>query len=88
MQSVKAFPDFVIVLPDKVKEEETEGGIILPEQRKDIPQLGTVIDSGVDFVKKDMRIYFRMWAGDPVKVSRNEEYLAVYYKDLLAYIEE
>lgn len=80
---IQALPNYVIVLPTKL-EVKTESGIILPEEKKDLPQTGKLIDGYKPLgLKKNQIVYFRMWSGEEIK-SEGKTYLIMQTKDLIA----
>lgn len=80
-----------------VKTEKTAGGIVLPENAQEKPQLGEVIavgpgrldDNGKRLpmdVQKGNRVLFAKYAGTEVKLD-SEEYLLLAEKDILGIVE-
>ena len=68
-------------------EQKTASGIILPQEKKDLPQTGKIIDGYKDLgIKKFTVVYFKMWAGEPIKYE-GKDYLIVGHKDILGYEE-
>jgi chaperonin GroES len=83
---IKVLDNYVLIEPEKM-EEVTVGGIVLPQERKDTPQTGIVIDNGGLDLAIGKRVWFKMWSGENIKYE-NKEYKIVHYKDLLAYEEK
>lgn len=76
---IKPIGDYVLVDVDK-QDEQTQGGIILPTQKKDQPQTGTVIDISVNAAEKvlvdfkpGIKIWFKMWAGEDVEYLKEDK---------------
>lgn len=85
----------VLVEPE-AKASQTQGGIYLPDNAGDKPQVGTVIaigasvwESGVKEVispvKVGDRVVYKKWGGNDVKIS-GVEYQFLKFDDILAVI--
>ena len=86
---LKPFPNYVLIKPD-LAEKKTASGILLPEETKDVPQTGTLIDyhENIPFgLKKGIKIWFNKWSEKEI-IYKNQKYFAVHYKDLLTYEEK
>lgn len=90
---IKPLGDYVLVEPEKL-EEQTAGGIILPEMKKDKPQTGKLV-ADCDLLPAGTKIWFKMWAGEPVEYMKDDkrvkfgkvkmDYLLIRWKDIIAY---
>mgnify|MGYP001572807762 CR=1 FL=1 len=80
---LKPLGEYVLIAPDK-QEDKTEGGIILPEMKKDQSQTGIVLYDIDYYTKKGTRVWFKLWAGEPIKYE-GVNYLLVHKKDIVAY---
>lgn len=90
-------PLFSNVLIKPVEAEtKTAGGIILPDNVKEKPQVGLVMAVGVGHinpkgekekivVKVGDKVMYKKWGGNEIKVG-NEEWTIVEQKDILAII--
>lgn len=86
------------VLVERVEEEKkTAGGIIIPDNHKEKPAMGEVINVGPGYrlndgsvreleVKKGDRVLFSKYAGTDVKVEGNE-YLIMKEDDILGILQ-
>jgi chaperonin GroES len=94
---VKPLHDRIIVKP-VAEEEETKGGILLPDTAKEKPMEGVVmakgegklLDSGTVIkleVEIDDRVIFSKYAGTEIKIE-DEEYLILREEDVLGIILE
>jgi len=94
--NVKPLDDRVLITRTE-KEEQTSGGIIIPDTAKEKPQEGKVVSVGpgkLDSdgkripmeVKKNDRILFSKYAGTDVKLD-GVEHLILRQDDILAIIE-
>ena len=92
---IKPLQDRVLV--ERVEEEETVGGIIIPDTAKEKPQKGKVIEVGQG--RKDEKgklitlelkpgdvILFNKYAGTEIKVE-GKEYLLMREDDVMALVE-
>jgi len=88
--------DNVLIKPLKA-EEKTVGGIYLPENIKEKPQIGIIMAIGTGIqdvngklismlVKIGQKVLYKKWGGDEYKVG-NEEWKLVKQTDILAIIE-
>ncbi len=88
--------DNVLVKPVKA-EVKSAGGIYLPDNVKEKPQVGEVMAIGQGMhdehgklipmvVKVGQKVLFKKWGGDEVKVN-NEEWKLVRQADILAIVE-
>lgn len=77
-----------IVIKPIDNEKKTAGGIIIPDNAGERPQLGVVIHAGESkFIKKNDEVYFKKWGGDEVKEG-DQEYLIIREEDVLAIYEK
>ena len=94
--NIKPLFDNVLVKPLKA-ETQTAGGIYLPENVKEKPQVGEVMAIGTGLyddngklipvvVKIGQKVMFTKWGGNEVKVG-NEEWKLVKQTDILAIVE-
>jgi chaperonin GroES len=94
--NIKPLFDNVLVKPLKA-ETQTAGGIYLPENVKEKPQIGEVMAIGTGLyddngklipvvVKIGQKVMFTKWGGNEVKVG-NEEWKLVKQTDILAIVE-
>lgn len=80
---LKPVNDFILIIPEGL-EEKTDSGIILVEKRSDVPCTGIVVDPGTHpTLKKDMKVWFKMWAGEDV-TYKGTKYKLIHPKDLIA----
>jgi chaperonin GroES len=93
---VKPLHDRILV--ERVEEEVTKGGIIIPDSAKEKPQKGKVIavgpgrvdDNGKRIpmdVKKGDHILFGKYSGNEIRVG-DDEYLIMREEDVLAIVEK
>lgn len=92
---IKPLQDRILV--ERVEEEETVGGIIIPDTAKEKPQKGKIIEVGpgrkdedgkpipLDVKKGDM-VLFNKYAGTEIKIE-GKEYLLMREDDVLAKVE-
>jgi chaperonin GroES len=94
--NVKPLFDNVLVKPLEA-EEKLPSGIILPDSAKEKPQMGEIMAvgaGGVDekgnpvkmVVKVGMKVMYKKWGGNEVKVN-GHEWMLVEQKDILAIVE-
>src|SRR5437867_2795589 len=94
--NIKPLFDNYLVRPLKA-ETKTAGGIYLPENVKEKPQVGEVVAAGTGaydehgklipmIVKVGQKVMFTKWGGNEVKVE-NEEWKLVKQSDILAIVE-
>lgn len=94
-QNITPLFDNVLIKPLKA-ENKTAGGIYLPDNAKEKPQIGEVMalgDGAVDengkkipmVVKVGQKVMFTKWGGNEVKVE-NEEWKLVKQSDILAIV--
>jgi len=77
----------VIVCREK-EETKSPGGILLPEQAREVPNRGRIEAAPKDCeVKKGDRVLFGNYTGSEIKVD-GKSYLVLNVKDLLAVVEE
>jgi chaperonin GroES len=69
MPKLKPVQNRVVVKMLGVPEKETQGGILIPETSRDLPQKGEVIAVGSGKTKKGKRIPVALNEGDKVLVS-------------------
>ncbi|MBD3287002.1 co-chaperone GroES [candidate division WOR-3 bacterium] len=92
---IKPLQDRILV--ERVEEEETVGGIIIPDTAKEKPQKGKVIevgpgrkdDSGKQItlgLKSGDTVLFNKYAGTEIKVE-GKEYLLMREDDVMALVE-
>ena len=72
-------PDRVIVSPFQI-EEETKGGIIIPEASREVESLGTVVASSIELYAEGDTILFSKFAGCKFSIE-GEDYIALEGKD-------
>ncbi len=93
LTTVKPLGDRILIKVS-VPEEQTEGGILLPDTAKEKPQIGEVIAIGPGSHKKDGsfqpidvkvgdRVLYSKYGGTDMALD-NEDYVLVSEKDLLA----
>lgn len=93
---IKPIGDRVLVERD-ASEEKTAGGIVLPDNAKEKPQMGTVLAVGDGRVLKDGKrskiqvkrgdkVYFTAWAGEEYQ-SGEKQVLVMKEEDILAVID-
>lgn len=94
--NIKPLFDNVLVKPLKA-ENKTAGGIYLPDNAKEKPQIGEIMAVGAGafdedgelmpiVVKVGQKVMFTKWGGNEVKVG-NEEWKLVKQTDILAIVE-
>lgn len=94
--NIKPLFDNILIKPLKA-ETKTAGGIYLPENAKEKPQIGEVMAIGdgardengkliAMVVKVGQKVMFTKWGGNEVKVE-NEEWKLVKQTDILAIVE-
>lgn len=94
-QNITPLFDNVLIKPLKA-ENKTAGGIYLPDNAKEKPQVGEIMaigDGTVDengkkipmVVKVGQKVMFTKWGGNEVKVE-NEEWKLVKQSDILAIV--
>lgn len=94
-QNITPLFDNVLVKPLKA-EEKTAGGIYLPDNAKEKPQIGEVMAVGKGArdedgelipmdVKVGQKVMFAKWGGNEVKID-NEEWKLVKQTDILAIV--
>lgn len=94
--NIKPLSDRVLVQRDE-GEDKTSGGIVLPENAKQKPQIGKVLAVGEGKqlkdgsrrplqVKSGDRVYFTSWAGDEYK-AKDKEVLLMREEDILAVLD-
>lgn len=94
--NIKPLFDNILVKPLKA-ETKTAGGIYLPENAKEKPQIGEVVAVGAGafdedgelmpmVVKVGQKVMYTKWGGNEVKVE-NEEWKLVKQTDILAIVE-
>ena len=94
--NIKPLFDNVLVKPLKA-ETQTAGGIYLPENVKEKPQVGEVMATGTGVyddngklipmvVKVGDKVMFTKWGGNEVKVG-NDEWKLVKQTDILAIVD-
>lgn len=94
--AIKPLFDNVLIKPLQAA-TQTAGGIYLPENAKEKPQIGEVMAAGPGIVnpkgeiekmvvKVGNKVYYTKWGGNEVKVG-NEEWKIVKQTDILAVVE-
>ena len=86
---LKPLGDRVLVIQDKA-EEETAGGIILPTNSAEKPNIGTVVavgDKVIDCVKEQSRIMFGKYSGTEIKLS-DEKHLIMKQEDIIGIVDK
>lgn len=94
--TIKPLFDNVLIKPVQA-ETKTAGGIYLPENVKEKPQIGEVVAIGTGahdqngklipmVVKAGQKVLYTKWGGNEVKVQ-NEEWKLVKQTDILAIVE-
>lgn len=92
---IKPLQDRILV--ERVEEEETVGGIIIPDTAKEKPQRGKIIEVGPgrkdekgNLQKPDLKpgdkVLFNKYAGTEIKIE-GKEYLLMREDDVLARVE-
>lgn len=95
VSTVKPLGDRVFVKISEA-EEKTAGGILLPENAKEKPQVGEIVATGPGKrsddgsrqeleVKVGDRVLYSKYAGTDIKLG-NEEYVLLSEKDILAVV--
>lgn len=77
---IQPIGDYVLVEPIK-QDEQTVGGIILPEMKKDKLQTGILVEdfvtpqkgSEVRILSKGSKIWFKMWSGEEVSYEKEDK---------------
>ncbi len=93
--NIKPLFDNVLIKPSK-GENKTAGGIYLPDNAKEKPQVGEIMAVGEGaydehgklvpmVVKVGQKVMFTKWGGNEVKVE-NEEWKLVKQSDILAIV--
>lgn len=88
---IKPIKDYILVLPDDVK-EKTASGLYIPESAKETPQRGTVIAVGDGTKDESMEIranftvLYRKYAGTEVSFN-SKDYLLMKQSDIYAILE-
>lgn len=93
-QNIKPLFSNVLIKPVDA-EEKTAGGIFLPDNAQEKPQMGLVVAVGDGEIKDGKviklqvkvgdKVMYKKWGGNEVKVG-NEEWTIVEEKDILAII--
>jgi chaperonin GroES len=95
VSTVKPLGDRVFVKISEA-EEKTAGGILLPENAKEKPQVGEIVATGPgkrsdDGTRQELevkvgdRVLYSKYAGTDIKLG-NEEYVLLSEKDILAVV--
>ena len=88
--------DYVLIAPLE-EETKTPGGILLPENAKEKPQMGKIMAVGPGsindqgktvpmMVNVGQKVMYKKWGGNEVKMG-TEDWLLVEQKDILAIVE-
>ena len=94
---VKPLADRVLLMPEDQDEEESKGGIIIPDTAKEKPQRGKIVavgdgktdDNGKKIklsVKKGDHVLYGKYSGTEVRLD-DEDYLIMSESDILGIIE-
>jgi len=94
-KKLSPMPGYVFVEP-AAKQSKTEGGIYLPDNHDEKPQVGKVLAVGADWttehgavlkspVKVGDQVVYKKWGGNDVKVGETE-YQFLKFEDILAII--
>src|SRR5262245_39327312 len=93
--NIKPLFDYVLIKPLEA-EKVSAGGIYLPENVKEKPQVGEIMAIGPGayddgklipmLVKVGQKVLYKKWGGDEAKVG-NEEWKLVRQTDILAIVE-
>lgn len=94
--NIKPLFDNVLIKPVQ-SEPKSTGGIYLPENVKEKPQMGEVVAVGTGvyddhgklipmIVKVGQKVLYKKWGGDEVKVG-NDEWKLVRQTDILAIVD-
>ena len=94
---IKPLGDRVLVKPSDVEEEQSSGGIIIPDTAKEKPQEGAVVSVGPGkvaddgktiklTVKKGDKVLYSKYGGTEVKIE-GVEHLIMSESDILGIIE-
>jgi chaperonin GroES len=94
-QSIKPLFDYILVKPTK-QDQVTASGIVLPENTKEKPQVGEVMEVGTGWhnnegkifpleIKKGQKVVYKKWGGNEVKVN-GEEMLLIKQEDVMAIV--
>jgi chaperonin GroES len=94
---IKPIGDRILVEREE-SEEKTAGGIVLPDNAKEKPQIGKVLAVGDGRVLRDGkraslqvkvgdRVYFTSWAGDEFKNDKGDRMLLMREEDILCIVE-
>src|SRR5687768_15580113 len=94
--NIKPLFDNVLVKP-AAAEQKSAGGIYLPDNIKEKPQVGEIVAVGTGaqdqngklipmIVKVGQKVLYKKWGGDEVKVG-HEEWKLVRQSDILAIVE-
>ncbi|MEA1940008.1 MAG: co-chaperone GroES [Candidatus Caldatribacteriota bacterium] len=98
VKGLKPLGDRVLVKPVH-EEEKSKGGILLPDTvSKEKPQVGEVLSAGPGSkdkdgklvpltVKKGDKVVYAKYSGTDIKDEKDEEYLIISEKDILAIVE-
>jgi chaperonin GroES len=94
--NIKPLFDNVLIKPVQ-SEPKSAGGIYLPENVKEKPQMGEIVSVGTGvyddhgklipmIVKVGQKVLYKKWGGDEVKVG-NDEWKLIRQTDILAIVE-
>ena len=88
---IKPLDDRVLVEPIK-EDEQTKGGIIIPETVKEKPRVGVVIEVGTDedlqeLIKPGNKILFAKYGGDEFEMD-GKDLMILSRNDILAVVED
>lgn len=69
-------------------EEKSEGGILLPDQSKKERPVGRIVSLSPEALDECYEVgdivWYSQYAGQDIEVSRDENYVLIDYKDILA----
>ena len=77
---IKPRPGYILIETEK-KETKTNAGFYMPESAEHIPLEGTVVESGVEGIKRKDVVIFKKWMGTEYK-----EYQFIKEEDILGVI--
>ena len=89
--NIRPLADKVIVKPDEVSENQTSGGIIIPDTAKEKPQRGKVVAAGPGdeenpmHVKVGEKVLYSKYGGNELEYE-GEKYLIMSQSEIYAVI--
>lgn len=75
-------PNYVLV--ELIDEQETAGGLALPEKQDTRPSVGIVIESSNIKFDAKYTIWFKHFAGEPIEY-KGKSYLLIHEDDIVAW---